>query len=135
MQYTYIDNAVFVLLFILTMHSESITQRFSCIGIVCNARKSLFCYQPGESWDTFYDPHFIPSYEPTFASPELESEAIGICDDDIYCLYDIATTGKVEVGIATLESSMEIEEINSLLLPGKSLTICVEQEPNYLHFT
>ena len=97
------------------------------IGIVDNAKRSLFSYQPEESWDTFYDPYFVPSYEPTFVSPELESEAERICGDDKFCLFDIATTGNVEIGMVTLESSMEIEEIYSLLLPGKSTT--------YMHYT
>ena len=89
------------------------------IGIVDSARRSLFFYQPGESWDTFYDPYFIPSYEPTFDNPDLELQAREVCGDDEFCLFDIATTGLVDVGVSTLESSNAIEEIYSFLTPGK----------------
>ena len=69
-------------------------------------------------WDIFYDPYFLPSYEPNFSNPELESQAEEICRGDIFCLFDIAATGNVDVGIATHESSMFIEEIYSFSIPG-----------------
>ena len=83
-----------------------------------STRKSLFYYQPEESWDTFYDPYFVPSYQPNFNNPELESQAKEICGEDKFCLFDIATTGSVDVGIATHESSKLIEEIYSFSIPG-----------------
>ena len=83
-----------------------------------SARRSLFFYQPEESWDIFYDPYFLPSYQPNFSNPELESQAEEICGEDIFCLFDIATTGNVDVGIATHESSMFIEEIYNFSIPG-----------------
>ena len=96
---------------------------YKCIvlyaGIVCNAKSSLFTYKSGESWATYYDPYFIPSYQPTFSSPELQSEAEEICGDDALCLFDIAATGIVAVGISTLETSQELEEIYISILPGK----------------
>ena len=94
----------------------------SCVVIVCNARRSLFYYQPDESWDTFYDPFFVPSFEPTFTNPDLEEEAMEVCDDDINCLYDIATTGKVQIGVATRDTSVQIEQILRNTMPGKSIT-------------
>ena len=90
----------------------------SFAGIVDSARKSLFFYQPEESWDTFYDPYFTPFYLPTFSDPELESQARDICGDNKFCLFDIAATGLVDVGVATLESSNVIDEIYSFLIPG-----------------
>ena len=83
-----------------------------------SARKSLFYYQPEDSWATFYDPYFRPLYQPTFNNPELESQAKDICGDDKFCLFDIATTGITEIGVATRESSKFIEEINSFQIPG-----------------
>lgn len=84
-----------------------------------SGRNSLFFYQPEESWDTFYDPFFNPSYKPNFTNLDLELQANEICGDDIFCLFDIATTGIKEVGIATHESSELIEEIYTYLIPGK----------------
>lgn len=95
-----------------------------CPGIVDSARKSLFFYQPEESWDTFYDPFFHPSYKPNFTNPELELEANEICGDDVFCLFDIAVTGIKEVGIATHESSQLIEEINTYSIPGNNPLQC-----------
>ena len=94
----------------------------SIIGIIDSARKSLFFYQPGESWDTFYNPYFIPSYQPTFGDPDIELQAREICGDDEFCLFDVAATGRVDVGVSTLESSDVIEEIYSFLIPGESTT-------------
>jgi deleted-in-malignant-brain-tumors protein 1 len=96
---------------------EDIQNKFGVTWIVDSARKSLFVYEPEKNWDTFYDPYFIPSYQPTFGSPELESQAKTVCGDDRFCLFDIATTGNVDVGVATLETSKEIEEIYTFLLP------------------
>ena len=88
-----------------------------------SARKSLFFYQPEESWNIFYDPYFLPSYQPIFGNPELESQAEEICEGDIFCLFDIAATGNVDVGIATHESSRLIEEINNFSIPGKQYCV------------
>ena len=78
-------------------------------------------YQPGQNWDAFYDPYFIPSYKPPFSNPELEERAKEVCGNDTFCLFDIAATGNVDVGVATLESTKIIDEIYSFLLPGMCL--------------
>ena len=88
------------------------------VGIVDSATKSLFVYQPEHNWDSFYDPYFVPSFEPNFSDPTLESKANEICGDDSSCLFDIAATGNIDVGISTLESSKIIDEIYTFLLPG-----------------
>ena len=75
-------------------------------------------YQPEHNWDSFYDPYFVPSFEPNFSDPTLESKANEICGDDSSCLFDIAATGNIDVGISTLESSKIIGEIYTFLLPG-----------------
>ena len=80
-------------------------------------------YQPDQNWDAFYDPYFIPSYKPPFSNPELEARAKEVCGNDTFCLFDIAATGNVDVGIATLESTKIIDEIYSFLLPGMSVKI------------
>ena len=48
-------------------------------------------------------------------------EAHGICGDDEYCLFDIAATGNTEIGLSTLRTSQEIEELEELYLPSKWL--------------
>ena len=85
------------------------------------ARNSLFFYNSEENWDTFYDPFFVPSYQPTFSSTELETQAREVCGNDKFCLFDIAATGNVDIGVTTLKSSKEIDEIYSYSLPSKSI--------------
>ena len=92
-------------------------------GIVDSARKSLFVYQPDKNWYTFYDPYFTPSYQPPFTSPDIETRAREICGDDRFCLFDIAATGNIDVGVATLETTAIIEQIYTFLLPGRYVTV------------
>jgi hypothetical protein len=96
---------------------EDIHNEFGVTWIVDSATKSLFVYQPEHNWDSFYDPYFVPSFEPNFSDPTLESKANEICGDDSSCLFDIAATGNIDVGISTLESSKIIDEIYTFLLP------------------
>ena len=53
-----------------------------------------------------------------FASPELEAEARDVCQNDTFCLYDIAATGRVELGMTTLRGNQEFEEIAELSAAG-----------------
>ena len=79
---------------------------------------SLFTYQPGEIWATFYDPFFELTFQPTFADPEFEAEVNELCGDDIFCLFDVAATGDMDIGLSTLEGGQEIQEITELQIPG-----------------
>ena len=79
---------------------------------------SLFTYQPGETWATFYDPFFQPTFQPKFANPKLEAEAKELCGDDIFCLFDVAATGNMDIGLSTLRGGQEIDEITEVQVPG-----------------
>ena len=89
-------------------------------GIVSET-ESLFTYPLRESWHTYYDPNFTPSFAPVFANPSLEAEAIEACDNDTFCLYDIATTGRMDIGLSTLDGSRSFDEIVQLSYPSKEL--------------
>ncbi len=80
---------------------------------------SIFTYQPGQTWATFYDPHFVPIYEPTFSDPSLQQQANSICGTDLECLFDMAATGRRDIGQVSIEIEQEIEEILDLQIPGK----------------
>lgn len=91
---------------------------------------SLFTYQPGESWVTFYDPYFVPVYRPVFSSTQLEQQANTLCGDDTECLFDIAATGRVEIGQVAVESGRQFEEILQLQIPSMYyvyfiITLCI----------
>lgn len=85
----------------------------------------MFTYNEEESWSTFYQPNFVPFFEPTFSTPLLEQQANTVCGDDIFCRYDIAATGRTDIGQATLGSNMELERIINISLPG---TYCMCEE-------
>ena len=53
-----------------------------------------------------------------FGDPILEAEAILACNNDTFCLYDIAATGRMDIGLSTLDGSMGFEEILRLSYPG-----------------
>ena len=82
---------------------------------------SLFTYRPGESWVTFYDPYFVPVYDPVFSSTQLEQQANTLCGDDLECLFDMAATGRVEIGQVAVDSGREFEEILELQIPGTDM--------------
>lgn len=85
-------------------------------GIV-DASRSLFTYTPGESWATYYDRNFLPSYDPVFLNSTLRSRAMHACDNDQFCLYDIAATGRMEIGLSTLDGSRNFNKIVNLSYP------------------
>ena len=98
-------------------------------GIV-NQEESLFTYQLRESWYTFYDHFFTPLFKPVFANESLEDEAREACNNDTFCLYDIATTGRMDIGLSTLDGSRDFDEIVQLSYPS----MCVHMSGN-LHYT
>ena len=79
----------------------------------------MFSYQPGESWATYYDPYFEPEFKPVFGNADLELEATRLCGDDKFCLFDIVATGSIDLGLSTLQTSQEIEELEQLSLPSE----------------
>ena len=99
--------------------------RYHSLGIINNPRDSLFTYQFGESWSTFYFPSFIPTYEPSFSDPSLKQKADEICGDDDFCKFDIAATGIVEIGEATNQAVQEVEQLINLSRPSKFTMLIV----------
>ena len=87
-------------------------------GIIDTPVESLFTYQPGESWATYYNPYFVPIYLTQFSDPDLAAQANELCGTDPFCLFDIAATGRVDIGLSTLQGSQEFEQIVQLSLPG-----------------
>lgn len=59
-------------------------------------------------------------FKPTFTNSTLEKEAKEVCGDDEYCLFDIAATKKVEIGMATMEGGENFDMIVEMSVPSKS---------------
>lgn len=87
-------------------------------GIINRTADSLFTYTDGETWSTYYQPNFLPAFEPTFSSDALEQIAVSICGGDQFCLFDIAATGRTDIGLTTLMGSLEFEMIANISQPG-----------------
>ena len=56
--------------------------------------------------------------EPVFQDADLEAEANMLCGEDEFCLFDIAATGRTELGLSTLRTSQEIVQLETLSLPS-----------------
>jgi hypothetical protein len=89
---------------------EDIHWNFGVTWIIDNANDSLFYYGE-ESFEDIYSPNFNPLFEATFDDPDLQAEAVDICGDDFYCLFDIAVTGDTNLGLTTLEGGQELDMI------------------------
>ena len=93
-------------------------------GIIDTPRERLFTYRPGENWATYYDPFFSPNYEPVFFHPVLEQVAVFLCGDNFFCLFDIATTEDIYIGLSTLLRCEEYREILELQIPSMTSHMC-----------
>ena len=40
------------------------------------------------------------------------------CGGDVFCLYDVATTGRMDIGLSTLNGSQDFDELVKLSYPG-----------------
>ena len=114
------DNNIFVIVICIAYkHDDTIIVPFlPYTGIIDTPTASLFSYQPGESWATYYDPYFVPHYAPTFSDSSLEAEADALCGGDLFCLFDVAATGSMDIGLSTLEGGQEFERIMQFSIPG-----------------
>lgn len=74
-----------------------------------------------EKTGAYYKPDFVPFFEPVFSDPLLEEQANSICGDDSFCRYDIAATGRTDIGISTFEANLELERIINNTRPGTHL--------------
>ena len=94
---------------------------FMYIVIISDEADTLFTYNNGDSFAQYYDPDFIPIYELTFSDSDLEAEANEICGDDQFCKFDIAVSGRPEVGKTTKQASVDFEMLQELSKPSKSI--------------
>ena len=91
------------------------------LGIIDTPFQSLFTYGEGKSWEDYYDPNYKPTYDITFSDPKIEAAAIANCKGDKFCLFDIAATGNIDVGMSTLQGSEDYETILQNSVPGTTM--------------
>ena len=92
---------------------------FIIIGILSSAEDSLFYYKGSMNWTDFHDPDFTPTFDPMFANSSLEDQARDLCNDDTACLFDVAATGRLEIGRSALSASEEQSINAALAVPSK----------------
>ena len=99
--------------------------QFHITGIVSRDSDSLFTFGKSGNFDMFYDPTFTPIFTPNFTNPELQSQAEVICGNDVACLFDVAATGSVDIGLSTLSGSRELQEFRDFAIPSENIDVQV----------
>jgi hypothetical protein len=96
---------------------REIHYNFGMTWIVNEPRESLFTYQSKGGWDTFHKPKFVPLFDIVFPDNATETEAHEVCESDQYCLYDIAATGIIDIGISTKDTQTSQSNISQYFTP------------------
>ena len=79
----------------------------------------MFTYSLNSTWRTYHDPSFTPVYEPVFNDADLKEKANEICGNDEFCKFDIAATGRTEIGEATYNGGRDFEQLVNMSKPSK----------------
>ena len=82
-----------------------------------NQSQSLFTYAGNESVDTFKNSDFEPMFADniTWHNDSLREKAEAECGDDHECLFDVASTNDLSVGLVTKDISIQlVNESNAL---------------------
>ena len=56
----------------------------------------------------------MPVFGTSFSDPTFEAQAQAVCGGDPFCLFDAATTSRLDIGLTTLISSQIVENITTL---------------------
>ena len=97
-----------------------------CTGTLTSDEDSLFYYRGNMSWMDFHDQDFSPTFAPNFTDPDLEAEAMALCDGDPACLFDVAATSRLDIGLSTLTGQEEINIIQTLETPSEYCYSCLK---------
>ena len=79
--------------------------------------QSLFTYGENESVDTFARPDFLPMFSDniTWSDNSVRLAAEAQCGNDYECLFDVASTNDLSVGIATKDISAQLVNESNIL--------------------
>ena len=73
-----------------------------------SANDSLFTYEEGKDHSSYFDVGYVPIFldqdDLVFDNSSLEEQARDVCGDNKQCLFDIYTTGKVSIGMASKQA-------------------------------
>ena len=85
----------------------------------------MFYYKGNKTWSDFYDFGFVPVFSPTFDDPELERQAREMCGDVSACLFDVAATGRLDIGMSALSAEEEKKIVQELSVPSEFIIILI----------
>ena len=83
----------------------------------------MFYYKDNKGWSDFYDFGFVPEFFPTFDDPELERQAKELCGNVSACLFDVAATGRLDIGMSALSAEKDKKIVQELAVPSESVYI------------
>ena len=92
-----------------------------------NQSQSLFTYAHNESVDTFANRDFEPMFADniTWHNDSLREKAEAECGDDHECLFDVASTNDLSVGMVTKDISVQLVNESNTLSKSRR-TVCLE---------
>ena len=88
-------------------------------GIVSTASESLFTHDQSDSFYTYYQPSYTPLFEVAFTNSTLETLAQNECQGNDLCLFDVAATGDIKIGVATLKEIDRVDSVIEISGPSK----------------
>ena len=88
--------------------------------MVSDPSKSLFTYDQSDSFSTYHHPEYIPLFEVSFTNSSLQTLAELQCQGSQLCLFDVAATGNIEVGVATMYEDNFIAFVVETSKPSKT---------------
>lgn len=110
-------------------HSLSIiSQNIPITGIfligATTASDSLFSYEEGRHHSSYFDAGYVPMFldrdNLVFDNVTLGQQARDACGDNKQCLFDVHTTGKVSIGVASKQAVESlIAVVNETQTPGE----------------
>ena len=83
----------------------------------------MFYYKDNKGWSDFYDFGFTPEFSPTFDDPKLEEQAKELCGDVSACLFDVAATGRLDIGMSALSAKEDQKIVQELSVPSEFINI------------
>ncbi|XP_055346501.1 uncharacterized protein LOC129593987 [Paramacrobiotus metropolitanus] len=94
-------------------HNSSTEHIFTAFGETwrVTAAETLFIYESPETYDTINDPNFRPVFDVTQTMNETFKQKVKeICGNNTECLFDVAATGNIRLGQATLKFAKDVEK-------------------------
>lgn len=75
----------------------------------------------------FYDPF----YQPLFSIGNIDFATLETCENDKFCIFDVAATRSTNIGLSTLNSSKDYDEIIQSSYPGNYIILVLSVLTGY----